>query len=111
MASHTHEFQCDGRGTATPDRPTSENCGWYNYPHLNDKMTGNYTIVCGNCGHKHYRYIKNGVVTADRHNETYGAGEVIHVLKSQTSKEKRKFGAMAQIRQMEAAGLMTVRGE
>jgi predicted nucleic acid-binding Zn-ribbon protein len=28
--------------------------------------TGNLTIVCPNCGHEHYRYVENGVITEDR---------------------------------------------
>lgn len=28
--------------------------------------TGNLTIVCTNCGHEHYRYCKDGVITEDR---------------------------------------------
>ena len=107
MARHAHEFQCDGRGTATPEKPTNENCGWYNYPMLDDKMTGNYIIVCGNCGHEHYRTIVKGVVTDDRHSATYKEAERIHVMKSASQREKRKLGAIAQFRQMEAAGLAT----
>lgn len=81
------------------------NCMYYNYPMLSDKMSGNYTIVCGNCGHKHYRYIKNGVVTEDRHKYAANHGDTIHVPKSATNKEKRKMGVIAQLRQKEVAGL------
>jgi len=28
--------------------------------------TGNLTIKCPNCGHEHYRYCVNGVITEDR---------------------------------------------
>lgn len=28
--------------------------------------TGNLTIKCPNCGHNHYRYCKDGVITEDR---------------------------------------------
>lgn len=28
--------------------------------------TGNLTIVCPKCGHEHYRYCENGVITEDR---------------------------------------------
>lgn len=92
MARHAHEFDCT-------------NCGYFNYPWLRDDMCGNYTIACGNCSHHHYRVIVDGVVTADRHSDRYGEAEVIHVMKSATSKERRKLGAVAQFRQLEAAGL------
>lgn len=108
---HAHEFQCDGRGTATASNPTAENCGYYNYPMLDDTMTGNYIVVCGNCGHEHYRTIVKGVVTADRHSAKYGEAERIHVMKSASQREKRKLGAIAQFRQMEAAGLASGGGE
>jgi len=72
---------------------------------LSDKMSGNFTVICGNCGHEHYRYIKNGVVTEDRHNNAANHGDTIHVPKSASSKDKRKLGMVAQFRQNEAAGL------
>ena len=76
MSRYAHEFQCDGGqpGRQADDTKTDSygNCGWYNYPPLNDQMTGNYTIICGNCGHKHYRAIVKGVVTSDRHNDKLG---------------------------------------
>lgn len=93
MAKHAHEFQCT-------------ECAFFNYPMLDDKMNGNFTVVCGNCKHHHYRVLKNGVVTEDRHDKTLPAAEIIHVMPSATSKEKRKLGVVAQLRQMAAAGLM-----
>jgi len=105
MAKAAHEFQCDGRGTATAANPTKENCGWFNYPMLDESMNGNYIIVCGHCGHKHYRAIKNGVVTSDRHSEKDGEAEVIHVMPSACSEERRKLGLVAQFRAKVAAGL------
>jgi len=107
MARHAHEFQCDGNGTFGTPSNNNENCGWFNYPTLRDNMNGNYIIVCGNCGHEHFRAIKNGVVTSDRHSAKLGEAERIIVLKSQTQKEKRQLGAIAQLRQMEAAGRNT----
>lgn len=111
MARHAHEFQCDG---GSKDRPASsgpyragDNCGYYNYPMLDDQMTGNYIIVCGNCGHEHYRTIVKGQVTSDRHSEKYGEAERIHVMKSASQPTKRQLGLVAQFRQMEAAGLAT----
>ena len=93
MARHAHEFQCD------------HNCGFFNYPMLDEKMNGNYTIICGNCGHEHYRHIKDGVVTADRHFDGADDKDTIHVMQSATSKERRKMGSVTQFRNMVAAGL------
>lgn len=92
MARHAQEFNCT-------------NCSFFNYPMLSDKMDGNFTVICGNCNHEHYRSIKMGVVTEDRHNSALDHGDTIHVPKSATSKEKRKMGQVLQFRQMEAAGL------
>lgn len=33
---------------------------------INRHATGNLTITCPNCGHEHYRYCENGVITEDR---------------------------------------------
>ena len=76
---------------------------------LSDKMNGNYTIVCGNCKHEHYRHIKDGVVTEERHNHLAQHGDTIHVMPSACSKTKRgdMQGKVAQLRQLEAAGLAT----
>ena len=80
---------------------------------LSDKLDGNYTVNCGNCGHHHYRVIKNGVVTGERHDSSYGTkggkviGDLIHVPRSACTKEKPELGIMAEVRQMEAAGLST----
>lgn len=92
MARHAHEMYCT-------------NCRFYNYPMLSDRMNGNYTIVCGNCGHHHYRHIKDGVVTEDRHNHAADHGDTIHVPKSAAQKEQRKLGKISEFRQQEAAGL------
>lgn len=113
MARHAHEFQCDGRQPgreAVPEGqpvPGGDNCGWYNYPMLDEKMNGNYIIICGHCGHEHHRQIKNGVVTGDRItiDGKDGTAERIHVMPSACQPTKRKLGAIAQFRQMEAAGL------
>ena len=35
---------------------------------LDDSLDGNHKIVCPNCGHEHYRVIKNGEITGDRYN-------------------------------------------
>jgi len=105
MARHAHEMQCDGRGTFGTPANNGENCGWFNYPMLSDEMNGNYTIKCGNCGHLHYRVIVKGVVTADRHSKDLGEAELIHVMPSACSKERRVQSPVSQLRQREAAGL------
>jgi uncharacterized Zn ribbon protein len=95
MARHAHEFSCT-------------NCSWWNYPMLSDKMHGNYTIICGNCKHEHYRVIKGGVVTEDRHNSAMDHGDTIHVMKSASFKEKKpeqKKGMIVKLREMATAGL------
>jgi hypothetical protein len=73
---------------------------------LSESMNGNYTIKCGNCGHEHYRVIKNGVVTEDRHDKKHGAADTIHIMPSACSKERRQTGIVVQLREMAAAGLM-----
>lgn len=52
-------------------------CGKYFQTYLRENFFGNYTIVCPNCGHNHFRVIKEGVVTDDRHNERLGTVEKI----------------------------------
>jgi len=73
---------------------------------LSDSFSGNYTIRCGQCAHLHYRVIEKGIVTSDRHNKNLGVAEVIHVMPSATSKEKRQMGTIARLRNMAAAGLL-----
>lgn len=113
---HAHEFQCT-------------ECAWFNYPMLRLNLNGNYVIKCGGpkfdykdgkkvpkpdypmntdsvCNHEHYRVVKDGVVTGDRHDKTKPICEVIHVMPSACSETRRELGAVARMRQMEAAGLM-----
>jgi hypothetical protein len=45
-------------------------------------MYGNYTIICPNCSHTHFRIIKEGIVTEDRHHLKYGESEIIVGLKA-----------------------------
>lgn len=89
MARHAHEFYC--------------HCGYWNYPMLSDTMHGNYTIRCGFCEHEHYRVIKAGVVTDDRHDETMGRSDTIHIPRAACSKERRVLGQIAQLRALEAS--------
>jgi hypothetical protein len=73
---------------------------------LSEKMNGNYTIKCGNCGHEHYRVVKNGVVTEDRHNHETNHGDTIHVMKSASFKKKKENrGMVVKFREAVAAGL------
>lgn len=74
---------------------------------LSDRMNGNFTVICGHCKHEHYRYIKNGVVTEDRHNYAADHGDTIHVMPSACTKEQRKKGKIIALREMEASGLLT----
>lgn len=93
MARHSHEFSCT-------------NCGWWNYPMLGEDMHGNYTIRCGNCGHEHYRAIKNGIVTEERHNSVLNHGDTIHVMPSACFAEKKENKSMIiKFREMVTAGL------
>jgi len=62
------EFYCDTAGGG---------CSKYFLTYLRDNMTGNYSIQCPGCGHLHYRYIKEGLVTGDRHNQREKDCEVI----------------------------------
>lgn len=77
------EFYCDISGGG---------CGKYFKTYLKENMFGNYTIKCPNpeCkgpspdnpGHEHFRVIKEGLVTQDRHDERYGNAVMIIGLKS-----------------------------
>jgi len=94
MAGHAHEFQCT-------------NCQHWNYPMLRETMTGNFTVQCGNCKHNHYRYIKNGVVTEDRHNSAADHGDTVVVMRAAClpPDKRRKKGTVQKIREMVASGL------
>ena len=48
-------------------------CHKYFITYLRENFWGNYTIQCPNpkCNHQHYRVIKEGLVSEDRHNSTY----------------------------------------
>lgn len=55
-------------------------CHKYFLTYLRDNMSGDYTIECPNekCKHHHYRKIKEGLVTQDRHQKTReGDSEII----------------------------------
>lgn len=48
-------------------------CHKYFLVYLRENFWGNYTVQCANpkCNHHHYRVIKEGLVTGDRHSDTY----------------------------------------
>lgn len=71
----------DGCGLAMGDAPMSQemdlqdrhsapmgctNCGQTVRVSIDRHATGNLTITCPNCGHEHYRYCADGVITEDR---------------------------------------------
>lgn len=58
MSRRTEEFYCGVSGGG---------CDNYFLTYLRDNMTGNFTIECPGCKHHHFRYIKEGLVTQDRH--------------------------------------------
>lgn len=57
-------------------------CRQYFLTYLRENMWGNFTIVCPSCGHHHYRVIKEGLVTEDRHDMKLGDAEQIIGLKA-----------------------------
>ena len=68
MRRREEEFHCSTSGGG---------CNKYFKTWLRDNMHGNYTINCPDCGHHHFRVIKEGLVTADRHDERLGQAEII----------------------------------
>lgn len=96
MARVTCEFYC-------------QECDGYTYFRLNLALDGNHIVKCANpkCAHKHYRVVKNGKITEERFNEYYKTADEIEPMPSAYSKEKRDFGSVALIRQLEAIGAHT----
>jgi hypothetical protein len=76
MARRQEEFYCDKAGGG---------CGKYFRTFLRTNMNGNYTIVCPNCQHEHFRVITDGLVTGERHNKRDETPERIYCLKSTIS--------------------------
>jgi hypothetical protein len=60
MARRREEFYCSVAG---------QGCGKYFLTYLRDDFSGNYSIQCPGCGHIHYRYIEDGLVSDKRHDE------------------------------------------
>ena len=68
------EFYCDSAGGG---------CGKYFITYLRENFSGQYTFCCPNCGHHHFRIVKKGLITCDRHdNRTLGSTEIIMGLKA-----------------------------
>lgn len=42
------------------------NCGGYFDAEFDESINGDHVVYCPNCGHDHYRTIKDGIVTAER---------------------------------------------
>lgn len=57
MPRQIFEFYCSG------------GCGKYFKVKLNTSLNGNHRIHCPNCGHIHFRQIKNGEITESRFTE------------------------------------------
>lgn len=57
-------------------------CKKYFKTYLRENMHGNFTVECPNCGHHHFRVIKEGLVTEDRHDKRLGQAEIIVGMKS-----------------------------
>jgi len=83
-------------------------CRHYIYVKLNTALAGNHVMVCPNCGHKHYRLVKNGVITSDRFTEGMQLADEIIPMKSAAvpQDERRQRGNVAILREMEACGLL-----
>jgi hypothetical protein len=76
MSRRVEEFYCATLGGG---------CGKYFKTYLRTNMWGNYTIRCPACQHDHFRFIKGGLVTDDRHKERFGTAEIIIGLESTLS--------------------------
>ena len=62
--------------------PSGGGCGWYWLTYLREDHNGQFTMVCPKCNHQHFRIIKNGLVTDDRHPSRDGSCEIIIGLES-----------------------------
>lgn len=73
MSRRKEEFYCDKSGGG---------CGKYFWTWLKESLWGNFTIECPACGHHHFRVVKDGLVTNDRHDERMGTTTVLVSMKS-----------------------------
>lgn len=46
------------------------NCGKYVQFNLDLSLDGNYKLDCPNCGHDHYRVVKDGKITDERYGQS-----------------------------------------
>ena len=83
-----------------------EECDHYTFCWLNMNLNGNHLMNCPNCGHKHYRVVKGGIITAERHNDCMPELHEIVAMKSACvpSSQRRKMGKIARQRELEATG-------
>jgi hypothetical protein len=72
------EFYCSTSGGG---------CEGYFLTWLRDDMNGNYTIECPNCEHHHFRVVKDGLVTGDRHSDQHGEATILVTSKATYKKE------------------------
>lgn len=84
-----------------------QECDHYIYVWLNLKLSGNHVMNCPNCKHKHYRVVKNGVISSDRFNEDLPEKHEIVATQSACvpSSQRRNMGSIARQREAEATGL------
>lgn len=55
-------------------------CGKYFLTYLRTNMNGNYTVECPHCGHHHYRVVRDGIITQDRHKDEYELSRSVLIL-------------------------------
>ena len=77
----------------------------YIYVWLNTNMDGNYVVRCPTCGHEHYRTVKGGIISDDRHSYSLNECDVLRPMPSAAQKTPRVRGAIALLREKEAVGL------
>jgi hypothetical protein len=95
-ANRVHiEFYCQG-------------CFHYTYVWLSLNLNGNHLMNCPNCARKHYRVVRDGVITGDRHDDRMPELHEIIAMKSACvpQDKRRKMGSIARQREMEAMGEM-----
>lgn len=83
-------------------------CSHYIYVKLNTGLEGNHVVVCPQCGHRHYRLVKSGVITSDRFHEGQAIADEIVPMRSAAvpAEQRRKRGDIAILREMELVGLI-----
>lgn len=84
------------------------NCTYYIYVKLNTGLEGNHVVRCPICNHEHFRVVKNGIITGDRHDKGIALVDEIVPMKSAAvpQDQRRQRGTVAILREMEAIGLL-----